>query len=92
MNNADMPAVPAGKIDIKAPKGGDPFGNYTINALGLTKREHFAGLAMQGLLTDPVMGDSDLHPNAEEWQNDITGCSLEFADILLAKLDKVVAK
>jgi hypothetical protein len=51
MSNGDMPAAPAGKISIKCPKGGDPFGNYTKTANGLTKREYFAGMAMQAMIT-----------------------------------------
>jgi hypothetical protein len=86
MNNADMPAMPINEDETDRVDIGIKI--YT----GLTKREHFSGLAMQGLLSNPVMGDSDLHPNAEEWRDDIIGCSLEFADALLTELDKVVAK
>ena len=38
MKNADMPAAPI------------PRGVYNDDTAGLTKREHFAGLAMQALL------------------------------------------
>ena len=45
MNNADMPAMPH---DIVFGKG------YPLNydPTGLTKREHFAGLAMQGIMAN----------------------------------------
>ena len=44
MNNSDMPAMPV---------SGDM--RYDTIYSGLTKREHFAGLAMQGLCSDPNM-------------------------------------
>jgi hypothetical protein len=83
MNNSDMPAVPAGKIDIDAPKGGDPFGNYTVNSLGLTKREHFAGLMMQA--------EKIHHGASGAYGFSIKGAAesaVECADALLAELDK----
>ena len=46
--------------------------------LGLTKREHFAALAMQGLC-----GNSALREDL-----DIVGMSVRLADELLAELDK----
>lgn len=55
---------------------------------GITKREHFAGLAMQGLLSSSKMGDSALHDSAAEWVVDITETSVEFADALLKELEK----
>jgi len=49
MNNGDMPAMPTNPVES--------IGNTTITRSyvegGLTKREHFAGLAMQGLLSNP---------------------------------------
>ena len=55
---------------------------------GITKREHFAGLAMQGLLSNSKMGDSDLHDSAAEWVADIAETSVEYADALLKELEK----
>ena len=67
MNNADMPAMPH---DIVFGKG------YPLNydPTGLTKREHFAGLAMQGLLAHygTVVNET---------------CAVEFADALLKALE-----
>ena len=84
MNNSDMPAMPAGKIDIEAPRGGDPFGNYTTTSLGLTKREHFAGLAMQGWLARcaNIPHSHKLEPEG------MARVAVEMADALLAQLDK----
>ena len=64
MNNADMPAMPI------------PRGVYNDDTAGLTKREHFAGLAMQGLLSH--YGDSYIHYLA----------AVEFADALLKALEQ----
>jgi hypothetical protein len=54
---------------------------------GLTKREYFAGLAMQGLMTSQ---------NQEgEWRHDIKSCaeiSVQIADALLAELEKTKNK
>tara|TARA_R110000744_G_scaffold96944_1_gene187322 strand:- start:260 stop:499 length:240 start_codon:yes stop_codon:yes gene_type:complete len=50
-------------------------------ATGLTKREHFAGLAMQGLLAN----GSGIIP-----RNQIARLSTECADALLGALDKPI--
>lgn len=70
MNNADRPAFPADTDRL-------PSGAY-----GLTKREYFAALAMQGLLAGSnwpgvVIGPCQIADHA-----------VEFADALLAELDK----
>jgi len=52
-------------------------------AMGLTKREYFAGLAMQGLMTSQDQNGS--------WRHDIKTCaeiSVQMADAILAELDK----
>ena len=71
MNNADMPASP---ISVSS-TGGNLCSSDFEYGEGLTKREHFAGLAMQGLLAH--YGDSD------------TYCStaIEYADALLKALE-----
>jgi hypothetical protein len=73
MNNADMPAMPIG----------EQIDTHQLNAPcnGLTKREHFAGLAMQGILAKY---------GPDEQRNDTTAIdAIEHADALLAELDKV---
>ena len=54
---------------------------------GLTKREHFAVLAMQGLLASTLFTTSK---TPEYWKNDTIESAVEFADALLAELDKEV--
>ena len=73
MKNADMSAMPISEEVLRKLEGGYLDGT----ALGLTKREHFAGLAMQGLCTDASMG-----------YEDIVIQSVTLADALLAELEK----
>ena len=83
MNNANTPAMPL-TLDTRVDESGNQFCNDAYE--GLTKREHFAGLAMQGLLANSVMGDADLHESHLAWLEDITDASIEFADKLLKQL------
>ena len=75
MNNADMPAM-------SQPVTLNEYGETTVASdmstdyMGLTKREHFAGLAMQGLLSH--YGDSYTHYLA----------AVEYADALLKALEQ----
>jgi len=57
MNNADQPAMPVPTVRFD-----EESNEITVmGTTGLTKREHFAGLAMQGLLAytgeDQFVGD-----------------------------------
>jgi hypothetical protein len=45
MNNADIPAMPVNAHDYHN------NGGYECESFGLTKREHFAAMAIQGLIT-----------------------------------------
>ena len=71
MNNADMPAMPIG----------EQIDGVNMNPIcnGLTKREHFAAVAMQGLL-----GDHTIDGSLES----IANTSVRFADALLKELEK----
>lgn len=75
IKNGDLPAMPV-KHD-----GACSVGD------GLSKREMFAMTAMQGLLSG-VHGDSSLYDAAPEWVRNISEASVEFADALLAELEK----
>jgi hypothetical protein len=72
MNNSDKP------FSRCPPKTlwGEEDKLITFSRDGLTKREYFAGLAMQGLLSNdlPVRG--------------VAKCALEYADALLGELEK----
>lgn len=67
-NNADMPAMPQ---EWEAyVEGGAPS--------GLTKREYFAGLAMQAIATDSDFGGDPI---------DAAYLACDYADALLARLE-----
>ena len=66
MKNADLPAMPT------QVNGGDLFG-------GLTKREHFAAMAMQAMLGNSRM---------EYYPTDLVKEAIVHADALLAELLK----
>ena len=72
MNNADMPAMPS--INEWAGR----------KYLGLTKREHFAGLAMQGILSNSRL-IYNLTPGSVDW---LVKKAAVVADAQLAELDK----
>ena len=65
MKNADMPAMPQ-------------YGKFDDNSKGLTKREYFAAMAMQGLLSFYGDGQS-FEMTAKE--------SVKTADALLTELE-----
>jgi len=55
--------------------------------VGLTKREHFAGLAMQALISNP---DIKRPRDNDEWKNDLktfSSIAVEYADALLTALE-----
>jgi hypothetical protein len=70
--NGNLPAMPCSEL----------LGNH-----GLTKRERFAMEAMQGLLSGQC-GDSGLYESAPDWVKNISEASVEFADALLAELER----
>ena len=78
MKNSDMPAMP---LDSVAES--DVSQGYEYECAGLTKREHFAGLAMQGILANQNY-ESPRRAKIAGMVED----SLHFADALLQELEK----
>jgi hypothetical protein len=85
MNNSDMPAMPCTfqtpEDDLLAGGGAD-IPEWTISG-GLTKREHFAGLALQGILAN--------NHYQEPRRTKLEGMAIDAvaaADALLKELDK----
>lgn len=73
MKNGDMPAMPLPQSEYSE--------NYTHGKWdGLTKREYFAAMAMQGLLTCAMDTGASISEFAED--------SVVAADALLAELEK----
>ena len=69
MKNSDMPAMPVMPVMDEA-----DYGQH----YGLTKREHFAAMAMQGLAAS---GNREL-------SRDVAFLAVAYADALLAELEK----
>lgn len=68
MTNSDLPAMPVPGLQDDS------------DFNGLTKREYFAGLAMQGLLTNPAQLETDVANQS--------ALAVEHADALLTELEK----
>jgi hypothetical protein len=73
MNNSDMPAAP---VITSTTMDTEQSTLTSVGTTGLTKREHFAGLAMQGLLAH--YGDSDAYSIVS---------AVRYADALLKELE-----
>jgi hypothetical protein len=77
MSNSDMPAMPLTGDAYTDLNGTMAVAGRAEDGMGLTKREHFAGLAMQGLLSGHSnLGDSECATNA-----------IDYADALLKGLE-----
>ena len=83
MNNSDMPAMPQSDDTIEQWNDSTDPSAGTYFATGLTKREHFAGLAMQGLLSN---ANGLIQANSQAgFANSIAELAFSCADALLAK-------
>ena len=84
MNNADMPARP-----IFNSEGFPTSDGYLDERLaqGLTKREHFAGLAMQSLIL-AIPAWEALNYGCPDHAQTVRE-SYKYADLMTAELDKV---
>lgn len=78
MKNADMPAMPTITYDHCAAMNG--VGVTATNSPGLTKREYFAVIAMQGLLTCAMDTDCSIP--------ELCADAVSAADALLAELER----
>ncbi|MEL4399079.1 hypothetical protein AAEJ42_02205 [Shewanella algae] len=75
MKNSDMPAMPVIDWDIK-----DGKAVQFTSSEGLTKREHFAAMAMQGLLTCTMDTDCSIP--------ELCADAVSAADALLKELER----
>ncbi len=86
MNNGNMPAYACEIIEKTQNAMGT--GTKRVTYRGLTKREHFAGLAMQGILASKYYGE--FIKEVSDTEDKPKGCSLiavKMADALLKALD-----
>ena len=87
MNNSDVPAMPSSNPPspgiVAQCKGlGIPVPKLQIHQ-GLTKREHFAAMAMQGIISS-----GNLRGKQEGLSEGVSRVAIEYADALLAELEK----
>lgn len=80
MKNADKPINPI----VQEENIGQGGKILMCTEYGLTKREHYAGLAMQGLLALPDKGTFGSFDEAIEWMCEV---SIQCADELLKQLE-----
>ena len=80
MSNSNMPAMPVTAMEDVLSEDGSYCGEVEKTHPGLTKLEHFAGLAMQGLIT---LKGSDCQ-NADQTAMQC----VRMAKALLAQLEK----
>ena len=83
MNNGNMPANAIFNDEGFPTHEGHVDGEEFCS--GLTKREHFAGLAMQGFLSNRLEVPSTGGKTLVDF---IARCSIDYADALLKELDK----
>ena len=85
MENAEKPINPLkGADDIFLNERDETYIKSVKPLIGLTKREYFAGLAMQGLM-------SSFTENAENGfygTKEVVSTAIEYADELLKRLEK----
>lgn len=83
MNNGDMPAMAQTNSENICKQTGTPIHMH----MGLTKREHFAGLAMQSLI--PVYAEMiEEYSTPQEWLKCHMETACDMADALLTELEK----
>jgi hypothetical protein len=93
MKNSDLPAMPVSeKIDdqvIAQAKASGVIIKHEIQHQGLTKREHFAAMAMQGMLANTDMMKVVIHSDefASPW-DDFAAQAVQQSDALLAALEE----
>jgi len=78
INNGDLPAVPPSSLAIEE---NDDL--CVTESLGLSKREHFAAMAMQGMLSNSVVTND--YDDISEW---LSRRSVKLADALLTALQQ----
>jgi hypothetical protein len=85
MKNGDSPAYPTAKTTIVQTEAGNAVQNASKVA-GLTKREWFAGMALQGIMAHPDTKYSINDKSADMYLREAVYQALFTADILLNEL------
>ena len=85
MNNADKPIHPLRGADGRLFSTNGGYLEQAPVAMGLTKREHFAAMAMQGLLSNPNL----VHYSGTDDKADrMRDMAVNYADGLLKALEE----
>ena len=85
MNNSDKPIHPLRGADGRLFSTNDGYLEQAPVAMGLTKREHFAAMAMQGFLSNRIEVPST---EGKKLVDFIAKCSIDYADALLKALEE----
>lgn len=88
MRNGSLPAQPC---SIEPNAQGAYFGEKTVHCTGLTKRELFAAMAMQGLISNMSLVHGAHALAAEQGTNTlqfIASSCVDYADSLLVELER----
>lgn len=87
LRNGDKPAHPVARQTFTDNAGDHPMETTIIEQFGLTKREYFSGLAMQGALAN----ERNIQNMRGDWQKldaaMVARLSVRLADALLAALE-----
>jgi hypothetical protein len=83
MSNGNLPAMPVPNTAYNG--NGDAM---RAEFPGLTKREYFAGLAAQGLLSNGKLAPCHQGPDGSITDETFARIAVMFADALLAELDR----
>jgi len=92
MDNSKQPINPStwtrfgeGDNDYQPSKDGENTG-YEVKFGGLTKREYFASMAMQGLASNPDWGKTITPDDWDDYKKRLVTGAVELADDLLSEL------
>lgn len=91
MKNANQSAAPIAAHSYNDESQDMTVVRYVPEQSGLTKREHFAGLAMQSLIANPAaLANATVHARAEgvNLSTHLSGLAVAFSDSLLEELEK----
>lgn len=82
MNNADKPSAPGSWLFFSE------INKEQCNT-GLTKREHFAAMAMQGMLASKFSGEfmTEINDDSYDMAHGLANNAIRYADALLKELN-----
>lgn len=86
MKNADKPAMPlSGNAyqDFASYNENDNRSSYNPQCQGLTKREHFAAMAMQGILSNTDLVSISIKSGGDNWYYLVKNSAWKMADAML---------